>query len=423
MKPIPIIAFLSASLAVAAGSALPARAESPNDIPNPRVTKRSWVADNANVLSDATERKINDLLTPLYRKTGAEIAVVTVNSLDGMPIEDFSIDLFKRWKIGKKGKDNGMLILAAIKDRRMRIEVDYGWESQITDAQAKEITSTIIKPAFKRGDYNGGLYEGTYAVARRIDPSLPARSSGSVAPNPSSKGSGKKSSNSPFGVPDDSPAQIPNQAPSYNSPDYSQPNSGGSAGGLLLMLLVLGGGGALTVVYLGSRPPRCPKCKTGMELVPENQEDPYLTDVQKLEESLGGREWNAWRCPRDGYIGIMSHDKWLSSVATCQRCQNRTATSTTQVLQYATEFHSGLEQTTSICHNPACHYSSTSERTIPRVMPVVIVTSGGNSGGFGGGSDSSSSSSSSSSSGSYDSGPSDFGGGDGGGGGGASDSW
>ena len=49
-----------------------------------------------------------------------------------------------------------------------------------------------------------------------------------------------------------------------------------------------------------------------MELVPENQEDPYLTDVQQLEESLGGREWNVWRCPRDGYIALMPHDKWMS---------------------------------------------------------------------------------------------------------------
>ena len=414
MKPFPIVL----SLGVAACLALPARAESPADLANPRVTKRSWVNDNAHVLDDATERKINDLLTPLYRKTGAEIAVVTVNNLGGRTIEDFSFDLAKRWKIGKTGKDNGLLILAAIKERRLRIEVAYGWQTQITDARAKEITSTIIAPAFKRGDYNGGLYDGTYAVARRIDPSLPALSTASSS---ASSPNSAASQDSPFGVPGGTNAQP--AAPTYDSP-HASPSSGG-AGGLLLLLVVLGGGGVMAMVYLGSRPPKCPQCKTAMELVPENQEDPYLTDIQQLEESLGGREWNVWRCPRDGYIGILSHDRWLSSVATCPRCQNRTATSTTQILRYATEFATGLEQTTNICHNPACRYQWTSERTIPRDVPVIVVSSGNGGGGFGGGfgGSSDSSSSSSSSSGSYDSGPSDFGGGGGFDGGGASDSW
>ena len=78
-----------------------------------------------------------------------------------------------------------------------------------------------------------------------------------------------------------------------------------------------------------------------MNLVPESEEDAFLSDIQQLEESLGGREWNVWRCPQDGYQEIMKHDKWLSAVSNCQRCGNRTATSTTQTLRYATQFHTG----------------------------------------------------------------------------------
>ena len=398
-----------------------ARAESPGDLANPRVSKRSWVNDHANVLDAQTERKINDLLTPLYRKTGAEVAVATVDNLGGMPIEDFSIDLARRWKIGQKGEDNGALLLVAVRDHKMRIETGYGADTPITDAQAKEITGTIIKPAFKSNDYNGGIYDGTYAIARRFDSALPARQTAQTPANSSRPSA--STNNSPFQVPNESsPSDIPFGSPNYGQP---APSSGGGGGALLLALLVLGGGGVIALSALGSRPPRCPRCKGAMELVPESQEDPYLTDVQQLEESLGGREWNVWRCPRDGYIALMPHDKWLSGVEVCQRCQNRTATSTTQTLQFATEFQNGLQQTAHFCHNPACRYAWTTEQIIPRQMPVVIVTGGGHDhshgGGFGG-SSGGGFDNSSSSSGSYDSGPSDFGGGDFGGGG-ASDSW
>ncbi len=406
--------------AVAVCLAPSARAESPGDLANPRTTKRSWVNDHAGVLDAQTERKINDLLTPLYRKTGAEVAVATVDNLGGESVEDFANDLFKRWKIGSKAKDNGVLLLVAVRDRKMRIETGYGAEAQITDAQAKEITGTIIKPAFKRGDYKSGIYDGTYAIARRFDPSLPTRQNSPASTSPQPKpNAGAPTNNSPFHVPNgSSPSEIPFGSPNYGQP---APSSSGGGGALILMLLVLGGGGVIAISALGSRPPRCPRCKNAMELVPENQEDPYLTDVQQLEESLGGREWNVWRCPRDGYIALMPHDKWLSGVEVCQRCQNRTATSNTQTLQFATEFQNGLQQTTHFCHNPACGYNWTTQQIIPRQMPVVIGTGSGNSGGFDSGS-SSSSYDSSSSSGSYDSGPSDFGGGDSGGGG-ASDSW
>ena len=121
-----------------------------------------------------------------------------------------------------------------------------------------------------------------------------------------------------------------------------------------------------------------------MSLVPENEEDAFLTDIQQLEESLGGREWNVWRCPKDGYQEIMKHDKWLAAVSTCPRCHNRTVTSQTQTLRYATRFHTGIEQSTHVCHNPACRHHWQTQRIIPRDVPTVVVVGGG-SGGFGGG--------------------------------------
>ena len=391
MKSFAIASYLGASVGVAACVALPARAESPGDIPNPQAARKSFVADNANVLNAQTVRKLDDLINGVKKRTGAEIAVVTVRDLGGISVEDFSNQLFNLWGIGGKSKENGVLLLLSIGDRRQRTEIGDGAGALITDSASAQITRSFITPRLKAGDYNGALYNGTFAIAQKLDPSLAGTNSAPSANNsvPSSPGN---SPDSPFSVPNSSSPYSP-QTP-FENPRSSADSPAGSSGGggssaPLILLLVLGGGGAMTWVWLSSRPPKCPKCKAAMNLVPENEEDAFLSDIQQLEESLGGREWNVWRCPRDGYQEIMKHDKWLSSVSNCPRCGNRTATSTTQTLRYATQFQTGLEQTMYVCHNPACRHQWTTQRTIPRDVPVVIASGGGSGRSSGGSSENS----------------------------------
>lgn len=95
-----------------------ARAETPAQVEDPLRARRSWVSDGAGVIDTQTERNINAVLNRLEAKNGAEIAVVTVHNLGGRSVETFANALFRRWKIGKKGRDNGVLILAAIDERR-----------------------------------------------------------------------------------------------------------------------------------------------------------------------------------------------------------------------------------------------------------------------------------------------------------------
>ena len=409
--------LIIATGAVALCLAAPARAESPGDVPNPQKARRSWVADNADVLDAQTERKLDDLINGVKKKTGAEIAVVTVRDFGGYKVEDFANLLFNRWGIGRKSDDDGVLILAAISDRKMHIEVGDGAEAKITDGQAGQIIREIIAPRFKAGDFNGGLYNGTLAVARKFDPALQQtvpKSAPKTQPRSGSQTAPERS-NSPFHVPADDAATAPD-APNFNA---SPRQNSGSDDNLALGWLVIGGGillvgGLLFLVFRGARPPRCPKCNTEMALVPEFEEDAFLTDVQQLEESMGGREWNVWRCPRDNYQTILAHDKWFSAISDCPRCGSHTATSQTQTLQYATEFSTGLQQTTHICHNPHCRNNWTTQRTIPRVTPVVISSGGGGYSGH--------SSGSSHSSGGSSSGGGSFGGGHSSGGG-ASGSW
>lgn len=122
------------------------------------------VTDNAGILSDGTRRSITALMKAHEDKTTNQIAVLTVSSLEGAGIEEYANTVFNTWKLGQKGKDNGILILVAPKDRRMRIEVGYGLEGTLPDGAAGGIIRDVMTPHFKSGDYNRGIDEGVKAV-------------------------------------------------------------------------------------------------------------------------------------------------------------------------------------------------------------------------------------------------------------------
>jgi uncharacterized protein len=131
------------------------------------------VNDFARVFSEDDASSLEQLLGDTEKQTSAEIAVVTVASLDGMTIEEYANRLFKEWGIGKKAADNGVLVLVAPSERRARIEVGYGLEPILPDGLAGEIIRTQFVPEFRRGDYAAGIRAGVVriiAIVRR-DPS------------------------------------------------------------------------------------------------------------------------------------------------------------------------------------------------------------------------------------------------------------
>jgi len=127
-------------------------------------TRGRLVNDFAAVIDAATETRLTALLEHVERKSSAEIAVVTVSSLDGQDIASYAVRLFEQWGIGKKGKDNGVLFLVAPRERKMRIEVGYGLEGALPDGLCGAISDQYIIPHFKSGDFNGGIWNGTAAI-------------------------------------------------------------------------------------------------------------------------------------------------------------------------------------------------------------------------------------------------------------------
>ncbi|HEY5500614.1 MAG TPA: TPM domain-containing protein, partial [Candidatus Humimicrobiaceae bacterium] len=135
-----------------------------------------YVNDFAGILDSSTVDKITGVITEVNNQTTAEIAVATVDNLQGITIEEYAVELFQKWGIGKKEKDNGVLLLISKEDRKLRIEVGYGLEGALTDLESGRIINNIIVPQFKAGDYNTGTYNGVVAIANEIyaDAGLPA---------------------------------------------------------------------------------------------------------------------------------------------------------------------------------------------------------------------------------------------------------
>jgi len=181
-------------------------------------TPTGFVNDFAGVLNQGARLQLEERLQAYARETTTEIAIAILPSLGGRTIEDASVRLFDQWRIGKRDKNNGILIVVAVSDRRARIEVGYGLEGKVPDAQAGRIIRDIIGPHFRQGDYAGGLSAAVDELARLIG--APPVASTRPAPRPT----------------------------------RSSPNAW-LVGEVLFFLTILGAG------VWGSRP-RCPRCRS-----------------------------------------------------------------------------------------------------------------------------------------------------------------
>jgi uncharacterized protein len=135
------------------------------DLPQPV----GWVNDFAGVISPEYKEKLNNLISELEEKTTTEIAVVTIDSISPYGEIEYARLLFDNWKPGKKGKDNGVLVLLSIKERRWRIETGYGVEGILPDGLCGEIGRNYMVPYFKKGKYAEGLYAGVITIARVVE--------------------------------------------------------------------------------------------------------------------------------------------------------------------------------------------------------------------------------------------------------------
>ena len=127
------------------------------------------IVDAAGLMTVEEKARVEQKLQALEAKTGAQVAVLTVPSLEGDPLEDFSMRVASTWKLGQKDKDNGALFLVARDDRKMRIEVGYGLEGELTDLRTGRILDEIVRPLFRQGQFGAGIEAGIDAIVGTVE--------------------------------------------------------------------------------------------------------------------------------------------------------------------------------------------------------------------------------------------------------------
>lgn len=344
------------------------------------------VQDDAGILTRTQEDSLRTLLAPA-RSRGVDLRVVTIRAMADYPvpaagIEQFAHGLFDAWRVGDRPERDGVLLLVATDDRRLRIQLGDGVLQLEPDAQ--RVVDDSILPYFREGMRPRGILRGTAGIAEWFAP-------------------GGAASRTPV-------AATPR--PAY-TPVSSSPRAGSpGAAGVVIVVLLVGGliaGIAALSAYQRSRPRNCPQCSAKMARLDEAQDDVYLDSGQKMEEFLSSIDYDVWKCGACGTHTLLPYPRLFSSASQCPTCRYRTVLTKRIVLEHATYDHGGQDEIIRDCRNNCGYHDSQVVHTPARTRPTHHSSSSWSSSG--GSSSRSFSSNSSSSGGGFSSG------------GGASGSW
>ncbi len=312
-----------------------------------------FVNDYAEILSIEDKTELRTMLSTLRQGAGVEAVVVTVDSYDNfdtgdLKIEAFATRLFNTWGIGDARRNNGVLILLAVVDRSVRIELGAGY-GRGRDAAMSKIIDNVMIPAFKRGSYSDGLLAGARAVS--ADLSAPPRSV-----------RGEQSPSLPYS---DEGRQTHRMKPT--------PIFGLLGFGVMLLL-----GGPIAIRnYRRSRTRTCEKCNIQMERLDEIAEDDYLDNGQQTEESVGSVDYDVWRCPDCEHHAVYAYRRWLSKYKVCPDCDRRTVEETKRIIRQPTYSRSGKAEVAWQCLN--CRYVKRRRKTLPRLRRTQFSNSSSSS--------------------------------------------
>ena len=402
-------------------------------IPNPRL-QNSWIVDEPGVLGPR-KAEMDSMIDKLEKGNGSEIAVVILTSIDDNVPKDFAVELFNTWGIGKKGKDNGLLILHVMDQRRIEIETGYGTEAVLPDAKCKWIIDDVAIPFFKKGSFADGHYEMLRAAIRGIENpemghealvtgliSVPGQSVQEV----DISGHEMAEVSEPVISSDSSiplymggiglggmlawalgflairPRRNPRAAYRFieksRIPQYLLGLDLGAAPGvwelnqfesffsffigLPLLSFLTYRARSKMISYTRSVPRVCPKCGKTMNKLSEDKDDIALEKGQITEEKIESIDYDVWECSCGNQI-VEDYADPFSSYDKCPSCSYKTwGVEKTVVVTAATTSHSGLKNVYYRCKN--CSHNKMEEVVIPRKSSS---SSGGRGGGgsFGGG--------------------------------------
>lgn len=321
-----------------------------------------YVNDFAQVIDSNHENQIRTLLNELYNETDVEATVLTINSIDDYDtgdssIESFATNLFNEWGIGDAARNDGILLLVAIEDRELRIEIGAGYSAADEDGLGA-IIDRVIVPRFQEGAFSLGIYEGAQAIVNHFQ-------DGVTTGIPVAEGTTLNTE--PVTVP--ATSSTPNTRSGLDSDVIPWLAGGGTLG-------VLGAGVAGLSRFKRYRKRTCPSCNmTDMVRLDESADDAFLQEGQRLEESLQSVDYDVWECPNCRHHEVIPYVAWFSRYKQCPQCSHRALEIDSSVVQQPTYTSTGLRRTTYDCRN--CSHRDVRESTIPRKVRSTTSSSSG----------------------------------------------
>lgn len=384
------------SVFVCLSAMLPAAGYLPTTVPNPkRMGNDFFVSNPDGILSDATETKLNIMLSDLHQRSEVEVAVVALNSIDLPDYTEFAYELFRYWKIGQAGKDNGLLLLLVADERAVRIETGYGLEGLLPDAVCNRILTEYMFPAFKVGDYDTGFLAGVGEICQLL----------------TTQDALEELLLDQSGVSDTSAVSIlmiylmlafavwicliwfvyrrlavnPDASNNVRYQRLQFPYQWSVLFAVLFPFPV-----AFFAWWLKRRreavrhaPVRCNECGAKMVLLSEQDEDRYLTAAQQSEETVESVDYDVWECKSCFNHIILPYEKQGSKYGKCPHCHAKTYNLYSDVVRIrATQFREGMGEKTYLCRH--CQHRHVQAYTIPK-LPVVVAGGVGGGRGSGGG--------------------------------------
>lgn len=321
---------------------------------NPREANRSWVADPAHHLTKATVQSIDRVIDSLERDKSVEMAVVVLDSLDGLDPADAALLLHRRWGVGKRQRDNGIVFLWSPALRKTYVSVGYGLEGVLPDARTGRILDASVLPSFRAGDFDSGMLKGVQRLADAAREETAWRPE-VIAPGRPTTALTKSGEDSPWFL--------------------------ARFGALVLVAAIL-----IFIPLWRRRPRRCPDGHGRMRLLSDAEDDALLTREEGLEERLGSVDYEVWLCPVCNKRVVIPHRKWFSKYSDCPSCRRRTCESRTVTLRAATTASTGERAIYRECQN--CGFKDSRREVIPQIVVTSSSSDSGSSGGgsgFGGG--------------------------------------
>ncbi|MDE5941226.1 MAG: TPM domain-containing protein [Muribaculaceae bacterium] len=359
--------------------------------------RNRYVTDGAAVFTPQGLAQADSILSSVWSATSAEPVVVVVDNLDGRDINDYATDLFTRWGIGKDDKDNGLLVLVSVGDRRAAIRTGYGVEGVIPDAIAAGIIRNDMAPRFRQGDYEGGIIAAVSTISSLLsDPQARDEIMSRYANN--SKASASQTDffsvyltvclllavamlvwvvATWFASRRQPTAQAYHRLQAIRLPCLVATVLALGIPVLAYLLLVV----MMRHVRLHKR--LCPHCSAVMQRVDEDNDNNYLTQAQDAEERLDSVDYDVWLCPSCGETDIIPYVNPKKNYTVCSGCGARACTLVNhRTLVPPSTARDGVGVDEYQCLN--CHQRTERRFSIPKVVaPPVIITGGGR--GFGGG--------------------------------------